>query len=71
MTLADLLPAIQDLPAADKLKLIRVLAEELDSGEDISPLTPQKVYYLPTPYGAMGAGRTLLQAMEDARQEPG
>jgi hypothetical protein len=66
MTLAELLPAIQDLPAADKLKLIRVLAEELDSGEDILPLAPHKVYYLPTPYGAMGAGRTLLQAIQRA-----
>jgi hypothetical protein len=71
MTLAELLPAIQDLPAADKLKLIRVLAEELDSGEDISPLAPHKVYSLPTPYGMTGAGRTLLQAMEQAGQEPG
>jgi hypothetical protein len=69
MTLADLLPAIQDLPAADKLKLIRVLAEELDSGDDISPLAPHKVYYLSTPYGVLGAGRTLLQAMEHAGQE--
>ena len=71
MTLAELIPAIQDLPAADKLKLIRVLAEGLDSGEDISPLAAHKVYYLPTPYGVLGAGRTLLQPMENAGQGPG
>jgi hypothetical protein len=66
MTLAELLPAIQNLPATDKRKLIRVLAEELDSGDDISPLVPHKVYYVPTPYGTLGAGRTLMQAMEHA-----
>ena len=32
-----------------QLKLIRILAEELDTNEDISPLEPHKVYYLPTP----------------------
>ena len=49
MTLAELIPAIQHLPPTDKLKLIRVLAEELDGGEDISPLVPHKVYCLPLP----------------------
>jgi hypothetical protein len=71
MTLAELLPSIQDLPAADKLKLIRVLADELDSGEDISPLEPHKVYYVATPYGTSGAGRVLSQAMENAGQNLG
>jgi hypothetical protein len=70
MTLAELLPAIQELPAADKLKLIRVLAEELDAGGNISPLAPHKVYYLPTPYGALGAGRALLDAMEHTDPDP-
>jgi hypothetical protein len=71
MTLAELLPAIHDLPAADKLKLIRVLAEDLDAGGSISPLLPDKVYYLPTPYGALGVGRALLDAMERAESGPG
>ena len=60
MTLSELLPAIQDLPPTDKLKLIRVLAEELDTGEDISPLVPHKVYDLPTPYGVVGAARSSI-----------
>jgi hypothetical protein len=64
MTLTELLPEIQNLSAADKLKLIRILAEELDSTEDISPLIPHKAYYLLTPYGAVGAGRALMAAME-------
>jgi hypothetical protein len=64
MTLAELIPAVQNLPAADKVKLIRVLAEELDAGEDISPLIPNKVYDMPTPYDAFGAGQALMDAME-------
>jgi hypothetical protein len=64
MTLAELLPEIRDLPAADKLKLIRVLAEDLDNGTDVAPLTPQKVYCIPTPYDMTGAGRALLNAMD-------
>ena len=71
MTLAELLPAIQGLPAADKLKLIRVLADELDPAGDVSPLTPHHLYYLPTPYDTFGAGRALLDAMERAEGEPG
>ncbi len=69
MTLADLLPAIQHLPAVDKLRLIRVLAEELDTAEDISPLVAYKAYYLATPYGTSGAARTLMDAMEIADRE--
>lgn len=64
MTLTDLLPAVHRLPAADKVKLIRVLAEDLDAAEDISPLEPHKAYYLATPYDAFGAAQTLLDAME-------
>ena len=64
MNLADLLPAVQQLPAVDKLRLIRILAEELDTGEDIAPLVPHKVYQLPTPYNMPGAGQALLRAME-------
>lgn len=37
MTLAELLPAVEQLPAADKLKLIRILAEALDDANDIAP----------------------------------
>jgi hypothetical protein len=71
MTLAELLPAVQQLPAADKIKLIRILAEKLDEGEDISPLVPNKVYKLPTPYGTLGAAETLLQALRTDDETPG
>jgi hypothetical protein len=38
MTLKEILPSILSLPASEKLRLIRILAEELDTVEDISPL---------------------------------
>ncbi len=67
MTLAELVPAVQQLPAVDKLRLLRILAEQLDTGEDITPLVPHKVYQLATPYATFGAGRALARAMELAQ----
>lgn len=69
MTLTDLLPTIQQLPALDKLRLIRILAEELDTDEDMYPLQPHKLYYLPTPYHAYGAGRALMAALKADERE--
>ncbi len=66
MTLTELLPAIRQLSAPAKLKLIHILAAELDTNEDISPLEPFKTYDLPTPYNSFGAGSTLMQAMKQA-----
>jgi hypothetical protein len=69
MTFTELLPAIRRLPAFEKLRLIRILAEELDTEEDISPLQPHKVYYLPTPYHSYGVGRALMSAMKVAESQ--
>jgi hypothetical protein len=63
MTLTELIPEVEQLSAADKVKLIRVLAEKLDVGEDISPLIPHKTYHLYTPYVAQGAGAALMNAL--------
>ena len=65
MSLTELLPAVHQLPALDKLRLIRILAEELDADEDIYPLQPNKLYYLPTPYNSFGVGRLLMAAMTE------
>ena len=69
MTLTELLPAVRQLPDADKLKLIRVLAEELETSKDISPLIPHKVYQLSTPYPMTGAGRALFSALQSAESD--
>lgn len=70
MTLAELLPAVQELPLEDKRELMRILAQEVDGGDSIAPLVPHRVYELPTPYEAYGAAGTLLKALEDAETEP-
>ena len=66
MTLTEILPTVRQLPAQDKIRLIRILAEELDAEENIFPFEPYKVYYLATPYNAFGAGKTLMDAMKMA-----
>ena len=64
MTMSELLPSIRQLSSVEKLHLIRILAEELDTKEEMFPFQPNRVYYLPTPYQSFGAGRALMTAME-------
>ncbi len=47
MTLAEMLPAAQKLSPSEKLKLIRILAEDLDKDADILPLEPFRNQKLP------------------------
>ena len=64
MTLADVLPNARKLSATEKLKLIRILAEDLDITENISPLEPFKTYDLPTPYDSFGVGSILIETLQ-------
>ena len=68
MTLAEVLPAARRLSASEKLKLIRILAEDLDLAEDIAPLEPFKTYDLPTPYDSFGAGAVLMAALNQSNE---
>ncbi|MEH2111569.1 hypothetical protein [Nostoc sp.] len=63
MTLADIIPIARKLSPSEKLKLICILAEGLDT-EDISPLEPFKTYDLPTPYNSFGAGAVMMEALK-------
>ena len=63
MTLIEILPTIRQLPALEKLRLIRILAEELDAGAEIYPFEHHKTYLLPTPYSMFGAGQALAEAL--------
>ena len=65
MTLTDILSAIRQLPTLDKIRLIRVLAQELDTEKDLFPFEPYKIYYLSTPYQTFGAGKALMDAMRN------
>jgi hypothetical protein len=66
MSLAEVLPAARQLSPIEKLKLIRILAEDLEMTEDISPLEPFKTYDLPTPYDCFGAGAVLMEAFKQS-----
>jgi len=68
MTLADVLPNARKLSANEKLKLIRILAEDLDTAENIAPLEPFKTYQLPTPYDSFGAGKILIETLKQDKE---
>ena len=63
LTLTRLIPAVRMLPALDKLRLIRILAEELEVAREIFPFESAKTYYLPTPYNSVGAAAILAEAL--------
>ena len=63
LTLSKIVSAVRTLPALDKLKLIRILAEELESDKEIFPFESGKTYCLPTPCHSYGAAAVLAEAM--------
>ncbi len=67
MTLAEVLPVVRQLTAPEKLKLIRLLAEDLDK-EDAIASFEHKVYNLPTPYDSYGAAQVLADALAAAHE---
>jgi hypothetical protein len=69
MTLTELLPEARQLPAKDKLKLIRALAEDLE-GDSMSSWFPQEgQYQVLTPYGCEGAATALMEALERGEEQ--
>ena len=64
MTLTDILPFVRLLRISDKLRLIRILAEQLDTDENIFPLESGKIYEMPTPYNTFGAAEILINKLE-------
>lgn len=68
ITLNEIVPVVRTLPTLDKLRLIRILAEELEHAMDIFPFESDKIYELPTPYNAFGAADILAEAMAANQQ---
>lgn len=64
MSLAEVLPTAQQLSSLDKLRLARILIQEVESEEEIFPLEANKSYYIATPYEMYGAAEILMQALE-------
>ncbi|MEM9884669.1 MAG: hypothetical protein AAF849_02180 [Bacteroidota bacterium] len=70
MVLSKLLPSIQQLPFLDKLRLIGILAEEIQQpfqaeSSTSAYLQPNQIYYIHTPYDTFGAAEILMKTLED------
>ncbi len=68
ITLSEIVSAVRALPALDKLKLIRILAEEIKGDKEIFPFESGKTYCLPTPYNSYGAAAVLAEAMANYQE---
>ncbi len=63
ITLVDLLPNIRQLTFWDKIRLIRLLAEEMEipKNPEQTYFEPYKTYFLHTPQFEAGAAAILMQ----------
>jgi hypothetical protein len=67
MSITELLPVLQELPKADKLRLIQFLVFELAKDEGITLFEVGQSYPIWTPHHAFSAANTLLNALEEDR----
>jgi len=63
--ITELLPKVQALPRADKLRLMQFLVFEFAREEGITLLQPDEEYPIWTPYDAFDAADTLLNALKE------
>ena len=63
--ITELLPKVQALPKADKLRLMQFLVFELAREEGIALLQPDQDYPIWTPFNAFDAATTLLSALKE------
>jgi hypothetical protein len=66
MSFTELVPALQTLPRADKLKVIELLVTDLTRAEGIE-LQPGAAYPIWTPYEAYDAAQVLLELLDRER----
>ena len=64
MSLTELLPLLQELSRADKLRLIQFLVFELAKEDNITLLDINGNYPVWSPYNAFEAADTLLETLE-------
>lgn len=63
--ITELLPQVQALPRADKLRLMQLLVFELAREEGVALLQPDEDYPIWTPYNAFDAAATLLNVLKE------
>ena len=65
MTLSEILPTIQSLPRADKLRLIQVLAADVARDEGVALDVADKTVPIWSPHHSFEGAATLLRVLED------
>jgi hypothetical protein len=69
MSLAEVLPKVQTLSRLDKIRLIQLLAQELEQDEG-GLIEPGRSYPVWSPERAFAAAATLMQALEEEKGQP-
>jgi hypothetical protein len=69
MSLNELLPEVQSLSRLDKIRLIQILARDLEQDEG-GLIAPERSYPLSSPDRAFSAAAALLQALEEEKRQP-
>ncbi len=69
MSLAEVLPEVQSLSRLDKLRLIQLLAQELER-ESGGTIEPGQSYPVASPDQAFTAAAALLKALEEDKRHP-
>jgi hypothetical protein len=67
MSLTEMLPEVRSLSRLDKIRLIQVLAQELER-DDGGVIEPGRPYPLWSPDRAFTAAAALLQALEEDKR---
>jgi hypothetical protein len=67
MSLAELVPVVQALPRAEKLRLVQLLVVDLAREEGVPLVEVGTPYPVWTPYHAHDAAAVMLQALDAER----
>ena len=68
MSYSELLPTLQTLSRADKLKVMQFLVQELAAEEEALSLQPGATYSVWSPYNSHDAAQKLAALLEEDKQ---
>ena len=68
MTLSEILPTIQSLPRADKLRLIQLLAADVARDYGIVLDVAEKIVPIWSPHDSFQGAATLLSVLDDDKE---
>ncbi len=67
MSIAEMLPEVRSLSRQDKIKLIQLLAQELEQDE-AEVIESNRNYPLWSPDASFSAGATMLEVLEEEKR---